>query len=151
MFLLGDLSSRTSTKSDFIDNDRPINTQHGENEVDTPILRSSLDKGSNRFGDSLLDICKWVNTRIVNGRSHNDKSVGRMTCYTHNSEIVVDYVLLIEPLNFQIISHFKVGDFTEYSHHAPISFALKTFTNLINDSTKERLDYKWDDKCKNDF
>lgn len=88
--------------------------------------------------------------RIVNGRLHNDKSVGRMTCYTHNGESVVDYVLT-EPLNFQIISNFKVGDFTEYSNHAPISFSLKTFTNRINDPTKERHYYKWDDKYKNDF
>ena len=153
VFLLGDLNSRTSTKSDFIDNDRPIDIQYDENEVDTPIPRSSMDKGSNRFGDSLLDICKSVNMRIVNGRLHNDKSVGRLTCYTHNGESVVDYVLT-EPLNFQIISDFKdfkVGDFTEYSNHAPISFSLKTFTNRINDSTKERLYYKWDDKYKNDF
>ena len=57
--------------------------------------------------------------RIINGRLHTDKSVGRMACYTHNGESVVDYVL-IEPLNFQIISNFKVGDFTEYSIHAPI-------------------------------
>ena len=92
MFLLGDLNSRMSTKSDFIDNDRPIDIQYDENEVDTPIPRSSMNKGSNRFGDSLLDICKSVNMRIVNGRLHNDKSVGRMTCYTHNGESVVDYV-----------------------------------------------------------
>ena len=45
VFLLGDLNSRTSTKSDFIDNDRPIDIQYDENEVDTPIPRSSMDKG----------------------------------------------------------------------------------------------------------
>ena len=87
---------------------------------------------------------------MVNGRLHNDKSVGRMTCYTHNGESVEDYVLT-EPLNFQIISNFKIGDSTEYSNHALILSSLKTFTNRINDSTKERLYYKWDDKYENDF
>ena len=33
MFLIGDLNSRTSVKSDFIDNDRPAGIHNEENEV----------------------------------------------------------------------------------------------------------------------
>ena len=33
MFLFGDLNSRTSAKSDIIDNDRPAGIQNEENEV----------------------------------------------------------------------------------------------------------------------
>ena len=116
MFLTGDLNGRTSIKPDFIENDRSIIIQNDVNQVDTPIPRFSLDRGSNRFGDSLLDLCKATNMRIVNSRLHKDQGSGRFTCFTHNGESVVDYLITL-PQNFTLISEFQVHDFTEYSNH----------------------------------
>lgn len=87
VLLLGDLSCRTSVKPDFIENDRSINIQNDVNQVDTPIPRFSLDRGSNRFGDSLLDLCKATNMRIVNGRLHKDQGLERFTCFTHTARV----------------------------------------------------------------
>ena len=63
VFLLGDLNSRTSRKPDFIENDRPIPSRDIDGEVDTPLPRYSMDRGTNRFGDNLLELCKAVNMR----------------------------------------------------------------------------------------
>ena len=140
--MLGDLNSRTSSKPDFIENDRPIPSRDIDGEVDTPLPRYSMDRGTNRFGDNLLELCKAVNMRIVNGRLHKDHSIGRMTCYTHNGESVVDYVLTSYS-NFELISDFQVGDFIEYSNHAPISLNIKIFTEMNADVQSEHFSYTW--------
>lgn len=150
VFLLGDLNSRTSIKADYIEYDRVIDTQDSEFDVDTPLPRSSMDRGTNRFGDLLLDLCKSVNLRIVNGRLHKDQSVGRVTCYTHNGESLVDYVLT-ERSNFDMISDFQVSEFNEYSNHAPISVSLKTNTIADIETVKERIYYKWNEENKLPF
>ena len=95
-----------------------------------------MDRGTSRFGDYLLELCKAVNMRI--GRLHKDHSIGRMTCYTHNRENVVDYVRTSQA-NFEIISDFQIGDFEEYSNHAPISLTLQTFTNMVSNVEEERI------------
>ena len=58
-------------------NDGLINFRNDVGQVDTPMPRFSLVKGSNRLGDSLLNLCKASNMRIVNGRLHKDKGLGR--------------------------------------------------------------------------
>lgn len=90
--MFGDLKSRTSIKADFIENDRNLCFRISTDEVDLPLPCTSMYHGSNRFGEYLLDLCKAVNLRIVNGQMHFDKSIGRVTCTTHNGESVVDYL-----------------------------------------------------------
>ena len=90
------------------------------------------------------------NINIVNGRLHKDHSIGRMTCYTHNGESVVDYVLTSQA-NFKIISDFQIGDFMEYSDHAPTSLTLQTFTNMVSNVEEERISYKWNPEHKDAF
>ena len=63
VFLLGDLNSRTSIKPDYSENDRLINTHDFQTEADTPTPRYSMDRGTNRFGEALLDLCKATNMR----------------------------------------------------------------------------------------
>ena len=65
------------------------------------LRRQSADSVSNRFGDSLLDLCKAVDFRIVNGRIFTDTH--KMTCHTANGESVVDYVVTSQ-LNFGQLS-----------------------------------------------
>ena len=88
-----------------------------------------MDRGTNRFGENLIELCKAVNMRIVNGRLHKDRSIGRMTCYTHNGESVVDYVLTSQT-NFDIISDFEIGDFIEYSNKNIIMRAFKSSRDI---------------------
>ena len=89
---------------------------------DTPIRRQSADNVCNRFGDCLLDLCKSVDFRIVNGRLFTDTH--KMTCYTAN----------------------------EFSNHAPISFSLKINTARSSTAVPiYKKVNKWDENLKNDF
>ena len=109
-----------------------------------------MDRGTNRFGESLLDLCKATGMRIVNGRLFKDQSVGRVTCYTHNGESVVDYVIT-SLRNFQSVSDFEVYEFNEYSNHAPLYLSLKTYTKLEPQTKPERIFHKWDRSLKDAF
>ena len=137
VFLLGDLNCRTSIKSDFIENDRHILSR------DRHASQAIFNGPKNQ---SFWGLCKAVNLRIVNGRLHKD----RMTCYTHNGESVVDYVLTSQ-INFDIISDFEIGDFMEYSNHVPVSLSIKTFTDIKSDVKHEQTSYNWQPEHKDAF
>ena len=109
-----------------------------------------MDRGNNRFGEALLDLCKATNMRIVNCRLLKDHSIGDVTCYTHNGESVVDYVVT-SLRNFQSISDFQIYNFSEYSDHAPLYLALKTYTKLESQTKNERIFHKWDTGLKDAF
>ena len=73
-----------------------------------------------------------------------------MTCYTHNGESVVDY-LLTSFSNFSSINDFEIQNFNEYSNHAPLYFGLKVYTNHAEELQQERTYYKWNDDLKGTF
>ena len=68
-----------------------------------------MDTVVNRFGDYLLDLCKAAGMRIVNGRIF--PNTDKMTCFTHNGESVVDYLITSEN-NFSSLSYMIVHDYT---------------------------------------
>ena len=45
--------------------------------------RKSGDKISNKYGKTLLDICKYHDLIILNGRAFNDKILVRLPVKTH--------------------------------------------------------------------
>ena len=90
--------------------------------MDNYISRATTDHRSNRFGDLLLDLCKSLNFRVVNGRVGKDANIGQCTCYTHNGESLVDF-LITEICNFCNITNFYERDFTMYSNPAPVKFS----------------------------
>ncbi|MCG8113230.1 MAG: endonuclease/exonuclease/phosphatase family protein, partial [Candidatus Thiodiazotropha taylori] len=116
VFLAGDLNSRIGVKHDYVENNfgRSDDILNLFNEI--PIARKTNDKGINRFGDLLLDLCKATGMCIVNGRLYGDVN-GSYTCMTANGESVVDY-LLTAYSNFDWLSDFNILPFNEYSNHA---------------------------------
>ena len=87
--------------------------------------------------------------RIVNGRifEHTDK----MTCFTHNGESVVDYLITCEN-NFSSLSSMTVHEYNEFSNHAPISFAFKVGTERSREAnTKFISNVRWNEEHKGDF
>jgi exonuclease III len=149
VFITGDANARTGHKADFIVNDRNL-CDIDFLEIDTPLQRSACDRGSNRFGDYLLDLCKSTNIRIVNGRLFKDKGIGKLTCYTNNGESTVDY-LLTSYKHFKDIADFKVHDFNEFSNHAPLTFALNA-NNLSNNGVNNpRIHFAWNSEFKDQF
>ena len=143
------LNSRTACKPDFIQYDRSIDV-NDVIDIDSPTPRVSRDKTSNRFGDSLLDLCKGTNQRIVNGRWSGDP--GNFTCLTYNGASVVDY-LVTHLDNFDALSDFGVGDFTTFSNHAPLSFSFKinTVYRDTGDVNKKCPYYKFNERYKDSF
>ena len=150
IFMCGDFNSRTSNKADYVENDRILGFQDDSEDIDIPLQRFSMDRGSNRFGEFLLDLCKAANVRIVNGRLFNDKSIGRVTCTTHNGESVVDY-LLTSHENFTELSDFSIHEFNEYSNHAPISFQLRMTAQGEREETRTGINYRWNADFKVNF
>ena len=149
VFVCGDLNCRTASKADYIENDRHIFFQDSD-DVDVPLQRISMDHGANRFGEFLLDVCKAVNMRIVNGRLFNDKAIGKFTCTMHNGESVVDYLLTSQE-DFAELSHFSINDFNIFSNHAPISFNFRIANIDAREETRTGVSYKWDESFKADF
>ena len=112
--------------------------------------RISEDITVNPFGRKLLQLCKSTGLRICNGRSPGDKS-GKLTFYNHRGTSVIDYVLA-EADHFDIVSQLNVGEFNEWSDHAPLEFQLKCMSvnthNSIDTITKgpnTTHKHRWDE------
>ena len=148
--LLGDMNSRTGIKPDFIVNDAPIDLQQDDEDVDTPLPRSSMDRRTNGFGEQLLDLCRARKLRIANGRLHGDANQGKYTCMTYNGTSVVDLVIT-DVENIVNITQFKVHDFNEFSNHAPVSCAIRTHSVIDQENCAPRTSYKWTDKHRDAF
>ena len=64
VFITGDMNSRVGQKRDYIEFDRLLHIDDAI-QVDLPMPRQSCDHSSNRFGDSLLDLCKIMTQDII--------------------------------------------------------------------------------------
>ncbi|VDI69937.1 Hypothetical predicted protein [Mytilus galloprovincialis] len=97
--LLGDFNARTGEDLDFTEvtydefsgmfdlNDVSLNTLASSN---INILRKSMDKKKNNFGNIFLHLCRANNLFMCNGRIGDDKDKGQFTC---KNVSVVDYVI----------------------------------------------------------
>ena len=65
--------------------------------------RSNEDKIINQQGKALIELCKAVDLKIINGRYGDDRDIGSYTCYKYNGKSTVDYVLL-SPLLLNVIT-----------------------------------------------
>ena len=150
VYLIGDLNSRVGKRCDFIDHDSILpDFDYYIFSLDTPLKRLSMDSLVNRFGDHLLDLCKATEMRIVNGRIF--RNTDKMTCFTHNGESVVDYLISSEN-NFSSLSSMIVHEYNEFSNHAPISFSLKICTERSREATtKYTYNVRWNDQHKENF
>ena len=68
-----------------------------------------MDKGTNKYGQNLLELCKTVPLRICNGRKLGD-ILGSFTCYKWNGQSAVDYCAA-SPSLMDKIAQFKVHSF----------------------------------------
>ncbi len=110
-------------------------------------VRASVDAVHNSHGIKLLDMCKSTNLRILNGRIGNSC---KHTFYAHNGSSVIDYLLTRE-CNFSLLSNFTVGDFNQWSDHAPLHFALYCNNFSPNHETYTDVKYKWNSSLREQF
>jgi exonuclease III len=148
VYTTGDYNSRVGNKCDYIIHDY-INILHDDLDYcpDQVSARASVDNVCNNHGIKLLDLCKSTCTRIVNGRIGDSC---KHTFYSQNGTSTIDYVLTSER-NFAFIVDFKIGNFNEWSDHAPLHLSL--CCNNCSPSQKRFTDvkFKWDSSLRNQF
>lgn len=123
--LNGDINARTSTLPDF-DVTEEVQDYGNLNPIpDLPIPdRANRDKVVNDRGFQLLELCKALKMRILNGRVGKDCGIGEFTCITFNGRSVNDYVIVSESL-FNLFTDFEVSNDAE-SDHFPLICTLNT-------------------------
>lgn len=149
----GDVNARTATIPDF--DDRQFDSEDSAGFIDNPMplpLRANRDKVVNTRGRKLIEICKLMNVRILNGRCGLDNGIGNFTCVRYNGRSVVDYVIVTEDI-FPLITHFEIGH-REESDHFPVLFNLSLGEEYcergpVNYPVVKRL--KWKDHMKDEY
>jgi hypothetical protein len=89
----------------------------------------SMDKGTNKYGNRLLSLCKALNMYIMNGRVGEDKDIGKVTC---KDASLIDYVIS-SPQLFECVKSFKVLPFdlmlSDTHNSVGLSLSLNKFVN----------------------
>ncbi len=148
IIVAGDLNARTSEQTDNVaSNDHDIDYLPVPDENEDIISeRVSKDKKPvNSNGTNLLNLCKYTDLRILNGRVGADKGVGDYTCITPAGSSVVDYALC-KSGQFDKIADFEVMSPSIYSDHCPIRIHLKLSCHVpeaLNRNTATQKKYMW--------
>ena len=106
ILICGDFNARTCGLDDFIQNDDVNNNINecpvpSDYAVDTPLRRKQLDHVHNIHGNLLVNICKDLQLRILNGRFLGD-SLGYYTFYNSNGQSTVDYMLASQSVFYNV-------------------------------------------------
>lgn len=93
VIIMDDVNAQTALAPDYIMDDFIA----PENDIelymcDKVLKRYPEDNAKNSFGTMLLDMCKSLKLRIVNGRLHSDAKVGKSTCEMEMGGSVIDYM-----------------------------------------------------------
>ncbi len=159
IMLLGDFNARTGNKSDYVSDfneesveDFARNTENYILEQLGRVHRINADDKTNTYGNHVLDLCKGLNLRILNGRTFGD-SAGEFTCFHYNGKSTVDYCIVSENIIHSIPS-LKISPPTHLSDHAHLSCIMNISPNmgkLKNSNQNNSIEkhkiltkYKWD-------
>ena len=154
VIIMGDLNARIGNKDNTLN--KKLNEDLGhllpsEKESYKSQNRSSCDNAVNTAGRKLIKLCNNYNLRVANGQTPGDR-LGNYTCFNNGGASVVDYLLMEDSLNDNILNFIVLPPEFD-SKHAPITTTFKT-PKL---STEERKlfnlpkSYKWDNNRKEVF
>ena len=107
-------------------------------EVDTveTIPRNNCDKKSNSYGSKLIELCKTVPLKILNGRLLGDL-LGNYTCFTPHGCNAVD-IGAVSPSLFKDIRYFLVDSpHLHLSDHTPIELGLTVHMRPVPSASNE--------------
>ena len=135
IILMGDFNSRTGKYSDTV-------SQEGNNVISNdqsetafqPAHRNSFDNVINSHGKRLLEICKTLDLRIVNGRANGD-TLGRPTFHGKNGTSVIDYVIC-DQFTLLNVNSFVVKQPSYLSDHSAIVAWLNVNNSLPTNNTQ---------------
>ncbi len=118
VLIAGDFNARIGKKPDYIVCDSNIgDIDSNLYNPDHPLVRASLDSACNARGNKLLELCKAMSLRVVNGRLGSDFGTGGYTYFSKQSCTTIDY-LLAKECELHMLLDFSVQDFNAYSDHA---------------------------------
>ena len=124
IILCGDFNSRISRHAGMIsldsDNFIPMPEDYNPDDFQP---RFSQDKSSNPNGTNFLNLIMHNQLTILNGRTLGDYS-GNFTSIQKNGCSVVDYFAVSKNIKPKI-NYLKIGPFTEYSDHKPLSIEMR--------------------------
>ena len=156
--LAGDFNARTGTENDFITNDY-CNFVPGDSFPLPTVVspRKSFDNHINEQGKHLLEICKSLDLRILNGRCKGD-SFGKITFHGNQGISTVDYIIVSHEI-LNIFQNFVVRQPTPFSDHCQLISWIKVNTPLVyddNETQEEELfglpsQFKWNETSKEKF
>ena len=135
--LQGDFNAHTKNCPDFIENDENSEELGGQSSPN-PQPRNSEDKSKVDIrGDDLIELCKSLNLKIMNGRTSGD-IFGKITSFHWNGKAVVDYIIASSDLHPSFTS-MRVGNYNPFlSDHCPLSCELKANSKSV-ECTPENL------------
>ena len=123
---------------DYIANAGPL-PEHDLFDADYRLPRITSDRGTHKYGDLLIDMCKSTHMRIVNGRHGKDHFLGQHMLYSqwceHGRLFNHFYV------NFKLVDDVSVCGFSMYSNHATIIFQFR-IKYMSNMQPTESIHYK---------
>ena len=173
ILLLGDFNGRTGTLNEFMNYEEnndifdPKFFQFHDmfsilNSFNIPTKRSNLDQKVNQNGKDLIDMCKYQDLCILNGRIGMDSNIGSTTCADKSA---IDYAISTHDL-LKHITNFTVDKFDPLlsDKHNPIILNLNLAkpseiaqnTYVSNNNSEVPIEEpivkcKWDKSKKLDF
>ena len=127
LICFGDYNARTGDMLDYIESEDNTDLSLPDDYVVDTVAtypRGNLDNVTNKYGESLISLCKNVPLRICNGRKLGDV-LGSFTCHNWNGQSAVDYCLA-SPDIYHKIKTFKVNNFLPtLSDHCSIEIKLR--------------------------
>ena len=125
---MGDFNGRPGLKPDYIPDEDNTSIPVFGRLCGTDTLaarpRANLDRHTNEYGDRLIDLCKSVPLRILNGRKLGD-FLGSYTCYKKYGQSTVDFCLA-SPNIYNIITTFVINNlFPDMSDHCSVTINLQ--------------------------
>ena len=116
-------------------------------------LQKSFDHHLNDHSKTLLELCKFLDMWVLNGRCKGD-SFGKITFYGHQGISTVDYILASHEL-LDIFQNFIVRQPSHFSDHCQLVGWIKIYdtpSNSPSDNQQELVNrprqFKWSLDCK---
>ena len=176
IFMIGDWNSRTGTIDDILNFDQNLISNCGLEDIANELIdlspdmlnanftknRHNKDNTENDNGKSLINLCRVLSLRIINGRIGKDKELGEFTFKSPNGNSTIDYCIATQN-SLPHIEDFEVDTLDQNlsDFHSPVILTLKTnhtvnINNNVNDTISSDIDYqpihtKWCNEKKEEF
>ena len=156
--MAGDFNARTGVQHDFINYDNCNVAPGGISPPPTMITpRKSFDTHVNDLGKQLLEMCKSLDLRILNGRCKGD-SLGQITFHGNQGSSTVDYIIVSHEILY-LFETLVVRQPSPFSDHYQLITWIKIDSSLLTndeESSENELlslprQFKWSSDSKDSF